>query len=383
MMIKLKTIKRFLFSGILVMLMFSELCSAQEIRLTKSIDRTFNVAAGVSLDVTNKYGNIVVNTWDENKIQVKIEITAFGKDEDDAEHIMDRVEFDFHQSGNFLTIESVFDRNSSFIKELFNSIGDYSKTILSKSKLMVNYDVSIPVNAGSIKLDNKFGDVFLNEFAGRSFITLSHGNLKANELSGFSELNLNYGDAHIKSLADTKMDLKGMDIEVDEINNGDVNCGSSEITVGSIDNLTLSSTNDKIQIDEIAQLTGNANFSEIRIHKLLNSCKISQNYGELEIAYIEPNFDNITFYGKSTDYNIHIGKPSNFSVDLTAKEENLRATGLIKNLQKQYIDEKNKFVRYTGKIGSTTNVQRLLFMDAMNGEVDINLVNQSIETMNK
>ncbi|MCK5278772.1 MAG: hypothetical protein KAK04_09540, partial [Cyclobacteriaceae bacterium] len=134
---------------------------AQETKLSKSIDKTFEVSGRLSLEITNKYGNVIIETWPRNEVSLKIEIIAYGKDGSAAEKLMDRVEFDFKHSSDFLEVESVFDRKKSFFKDLLNAVGDYSASLLSKHKLQVNYELNIPETTASITIDNRFGDIHL------------------------------------------------------------------------------------------------------------------------------------------------------------------------------------------------------------------------------
>ena len=99
----------------------------QDTKLQKTISRDFKAPEGRSLEITNKYGDLIINTWDKDSIKVEIEITAYGKNDDAAEKLMNRIDFDFDQSLNYIEIETVFDRKSGFFQELWNDISDYSK----------------------------------------------------------------------------------------------------------------------------------------------------------------------------------------------------------------------------------------------------------------
>ena len=70
---------------LLLTLLISHGIKAQETKLAKSIDKEFKVAPNASLEITNKYGNVIIETWQENKISLKIEILAYGKDDNAAE----------------------------------------------------------------------------------------------------------------------------------------------------------------------------------------------------------------------------------------------------------------------------------------------------------
>ena len=103
----IKIMKRNLQFKIYLVLMALLICHdtrAQETKLSKSIDKTFEVSDRLDLEITNKYGNVIIDTSPRNEVSLKIEILAFGKDENAAEKLMDRVEFDFKQSSDSLEV---------------------------------------------------------------------------------------------------------------------------------------------------------------------------------------------------------------------------------------------------------------------------------------
>jgi len=196
-------------------LIFCHCIQAQETKLSKSINKTFDVSGKLNLEITNKYGNVIVDTWSKDDVELKIEILAFGRDESAAEKLMERVEFDFKHSEDFLEIESVFDRKKSFFRDLVNAVGDYSSSILSKQRLQVNYELNVPETTTSISVDNRFGDVHIADIDGRINIKLSHGNLRVNNLNDYAKISVNYGSAKIKSLIEGNINLKGAELEME------------------------------------------------------------------------------------------------------------------------------------------------------------------------
>lgn len=355
---------------------------AQETKLSKSIDKTFKVSDRLNIEITNKYGNVIIDTWTRNEVSLKIEILAFGKDENAADKLMDRVEFDFKHSDDFLEVESVFDRKKSFFKDLVNAVGDYSASLLSKHKLQVNYELTIPESSASITIDNRFGDVHLGELDGRVNLTIAHGNLRVNKLSDYSRLNLNYGKAKIKEIDEANITLKGAELDVEFVGKMDLNSNSSTIVMGKVLVLDLESTNDKIEISEVRDISGEASFTEMSIDHLTEICRLNQSYGGMTIKHIPLEFKSIRLNGKSTDYNLKFSDQSNFETKIYARDDKLIIGEFPGKREKRYMDEKSKFVQVTGDFGSASNESKLN-IDAQNGEVSIDFIKILPETYNK
>lgn len=367
---------------VLMALLFCHETIAQETKLSKSIDKTFEVSDRLNLEIINKYGNVIVDTWPENEVSLKIEILAYGKDESAANKLMDRVEFDFKQSDDFLEIESVFDRKKSFFKDLLNTVGDYSASLLSKHKLQVNYELIIPETAASITIDNRFGDIHLGVITGRLNIKLAHGNFRANKIEEFSKVTVNYGKAKIKEINEVRMSLKGAELELEKAVNLKLLSSSSSIYIEHVTSLDIESTNDKIIINELNDISGEASFSELTISHLIERSRLNQSYGELTINRVHDGFKSIRLDGKSTDYKLVFSNSSNFEANIYARDDKLSIADFSGERKKRYMDDKSKFVRFTGFFGSGKDGNKLN-ITAQNGEVKIDFKDTLPETYNK
>jgi hypothetical protein len=367
---------------VLMALLLCHVTIAQETKLSKSINKTFKVSDRLDLEIINKYGNVIIETWPKNEVSLKIEILAYGKDENAADKLMDRVEFDFKQSDDFLEIESVFDRKKSFFKDLINTVGDYSASLMSKHKLQVNYELMIPETAASITIDNRFGDIHMGDVRARLNIKLSHGNFRANKIEDYSKVTVNYGKAKIKEIIELSMSLKGAELELEKAVNLKLLSSSSVINIEKVGVLDLESTNDKIIINELDDISGDVNFSEISISLLVESCRLNQSYGELSIKNVLDGFQSIRLNGKSTDYKLIFSKNSNFETNIYARDDKLSISDFAGKREKRYMDDKSKFVRLTGPFGSGKDGRKLT-INAQNGEVKIDFNDTLPETYNK
>lgn len=367
---------------VLMALFFCHETIAQETKLSKSINKNFEVSDRLNLEIINKYGNVIVDTWPKDEVSLKIEILAYGKDENSAEKLMDRVEFDFKQSNDYLEIESVFDRKKSFFKDLLNTVGDYSASLLSKHKLQVNYELTIPESTASITIDNRFGDIHIGDVLGRLNITLAHGNFRANKIEDFSKLTVNYGKAKIKEVNEIRISLKGAELELEKGGNLKLFSSSSSVNIETITVLDIESTNDKIEINELADISGQADFSEITIFHLNERCRLTQSYGELTIKQVLDGFTSLRLNGKSTDYKLIFSMNSNFETSIYARNDKLLIAEFPGKREKRFMDDKSKFVRITGSFGAGKNGSKLT-IDAQNGEVNIDFKDILPETYNK
>lgn len=327
-------------------------------RLTKVIERGFKVKSNVTIDLNNKYGQIILNSWNKDSVGIRIQVTTYGKNDDTVEKLMDRVDFDFNNTANFLTIETVFDRSSGVFKELWNSVSDVSKTLLSKSRIAVDYEIYVPAKS-SVELVNRFGNIYVNQHGGKLTVDLSHGDFRASNLEAPVDLVLGYGRANVRSLGEARINLKGGELDLNKAARLDLSSTSSKIYLQDVSNLRLDSRNDQIRLDEVNQISGKANFSDIQIDRLFDSTDIDLLYGELGIKNIMPSFSRIRISGRTADVHLNIDPSSSFTVDLFGRKDRIMLPAAMDQLQRVVDKEDDKNVRITGEHGNGNGTKTL------------------------
>ena len=209
----------------------------------------------------------------------------------------------FNQVSNFLTIQTVFDRSTGTFKEFFNSIGDYSKSLLSKNKLQIDYEIYIPERS-SLDLENKFGNVYINQHEGRLKLVMSHGDLKANNLTGNSVVDLSFGDASINNLQDAELKVRASEVEIDRTANLSLFSSSSDVEIKEAFSVKIDSRNDKIEIDNLQVIQGNGVFSKLRLGRVESLIDLDLSYGDIRTDLVMSKFSKIDIDSRSTDIDL-------------------------------------------------------------------------------
>lgn len=351
-------------------------------KITKTITKGYRLPKNGFVEVHNKYGQIVVRNSDDDSVRIKVEVIAYGKDHRSANKIMDRVDFDFNLTNQYLTIETVLDRKSGTFKEIWNSIGDYSKTLLSKNKLEINYQLSVPAGA-ALSINNKFGDVYIDERNNKTEIDVSHGNLRANNFNANSTIAVSYGDTRIKYLKSGELRLKSSDATIRELGNVELLSSSSKINIIRADELEIDSRSDKsIEIEEVNVVKGKMLFSRLEIEALTKSVDVQMKYSDLEIDLIPFSFSFVRISGRTSYIDLVFANNTYMEVDIIADEDDLNIP--LTNLEKEYVDQKKGIIRVTGILGVKNNYKGNVNIDAESGTVSLKLLSahQSVKSPN-
>ncbi|UII22525.1 hypothetical protein [Fulvivirga ligni] len=347
--------------------------SGTDHKSTKKIQKAYDMPANGYLEVFNKYGQVVISTWEKDSVQVNITITGFGKDEEDAQKMLDRVDIDFNKTGQYLTMETLLDRKSGFFKEVWNNINDYSKTILSKNKLEIDYEIFMPATM-HLELDNKFGDVYLQELSGQCDIKIMHGNLRANRINAYSQIDIGYGDIRIKEFKKGRLTLKSVEGEIKKLGQVDLQSSSSALIIEEAENIIIDSRSDrKLVFQNLNSIKGKSTFSEIEIEELQKTADLNLTYGYMSIKSIPFSFNKINVESRYTDINLAFYPNSYLKIDITGREEDIRLPKENAKTKTDYLDEKKRDVRITGEIGDKSNYPGELFIKSAGGEINLSL----------
>lgn len=321
-------------------------------KLTKNITRSFAVESGDDVEVINKYGKIIINTWDKDSAKFSVDIVATGKTDDIVEKLMDKVKIDFSYAVGFLTVETDMDKKKGALSSVLNSIEDYSKSFTSRNKVTIDYTIYVP-DGVNLTLDNKFGNVFINDFSGKLDLTLSHGDLRTRSLEGKSEVSLSFGNGTIKNLKDGTVKLKGSELAVNNAQRLSVQSSSSEMTLGDIKSLKLNSRNDKIRIQEVTSVSGSGDFSDVNVDALISELDLNLDYGEIFVDRVDANFKAIAINSKSADISLILSPQSYFSANIAAQEDRVIIPNNMLSLRKNQNSDGELDLNLEGMVGNT------------------------------
>ena len=137
--------------------------------------------------------------------------------------------------------------------------------------------------------------------------------------------------------------------------------------------MRINSRNDKLlTFGEVNHISGESLFSKISIEELTKSLDLHLDYGEVTIHQVQFSFSKINVEGKSSDVSLTFEPKSFLNMEIEGKEELIMLPSQHHKLDKQFTDDKEKYVKITGQLGRENNYPGLLFINSQNGEVDIN-----------
>jgi len=287
---------------------------AQVPEYTRHVSKSFRVNNAVTIEISNKYGRVQIIPWETDSVKFDIDLRIRAKDNQKLEKMKQNVDFEFTSGQTYIVAQTVFGDNGS---DVFKDIVDIAGAYLSSSNSVnINYTVMVPANV-SLKIENKFGDVYLDDYVGPLNLALSYGDMKANRLIGRSEIKLTSGDGEVNYIKDGQIFVSYANFHIREALKLVAQTRSSVVTIDKTGTIKLDSRRDKLFLNEVGSLTGAGYFSNINLVTLHKELHLNSRYGDLTIDNIRRSFSLINLTSELTDLTLTFEKPMLFDFELT------------------------------------------------------------------
>ena len=310
---------------ILSLLVLATLSRAQDHSDKRSVHRSFPATVETTLEIQNKYGKIQVATWDRDSVDIEVDIFLTESSSSKLKKLKEDIKIDFTGTNNYIiaktVIESENGRIASELKSITNTITGTNK------RIEINYIVRLPQHM-DVVLNNKFGDIYMDDLDGQVDIELSNGVLKANRLSGSAAISLSFANGMIKSLGSANMKLSYSDLVLNEVSELDLSSKSSKLNVDSVNVLKIDSRRDKLYFKHVEYFYGQSNFTQVWVYDFLRESSLYMKYGELTIEHVMPGFNKIFVESEYTDMTLYFDRATTLGFDILYHEKSsLRLPG--------------------------------------------------------
>ena len=277
---------------------------------SKKITKKFSVNSNASVDISNKYGNIYVTTWDKNTVEFDIKITVKGNDEDKVARRLNAINVLFDASSNLVEAKTVIDKNKS-------SWSWWGKN--NNMSYQINYTVKMP-KSNNANLNNDYGSISLDELKGKATINCDYGKISIGDLlNETNSINLDYCSKSVINYAknlDVNIDYSKLSIE--KTGNIKLNTDYSTTEIGEAKNVKFNSDYGTITIDDAVNITGGGDYTSLRFGTIRKTASIKAEYGSIRIKNLAKRFELVDITSEYTGIRIGVaaGASFKFNIDL-------------------------------------------------------------------
>lgn len=332
--------------------------------VSKDYHKEFSAGPNSTLDVNNRYGDVLIETWDQNKIVIDVKVTVILPSRERAEKLMSYIDVLFDQKGDIVSAKTVIDDRFTF-----SGWGSPSR------RFSINYKIWMPQKANLV-LANRYGNTDLADLSGLLRIDIKYGNLVADNFTRGDEkpvnsLNLAYGKAEIKSagwLDITARYSGGIDLYKSQAVLLDSRY--SKIRFGELSSLVADTKYDNIRIDKINNLVLNGGYDDIVVGTLNRKLKVEGSYGSLTVEQIPKGFESVEIDTRYIGVRLGIDTNASYELNSNLSYGSLKYDESNLKVKKRIIQ--NNSTEIAGIIGSENSPASKVTISSSYGTIRLN-----------
>lgn len=278
----------------------------------KSIKKTYIVNPNAGIDIDNKYGNVLVSTWDEDKIDLDITIKVTGPNENWVNERLNGIDVDITALKSMVT--AITKLGSSSIK---------SKG--SNNSFEINYVIKIPKN-GTVKLMNKYGNINILTLEGASDITCKYGKVTVGKLNNTNNrFQIEYcQNSTIDYIKNGTIEARYSGLKINDSGNLNLDTNYTDLIVSDGQNIKYDCNYGTLKFQKLNSFSGSGNYLTISIAEISNSINVDANYSKINVSTITSKANNVNINSGYTD--VYLGYDTNyaFDFDINTKYGNIK-----------------------------------------------------------
>ncbi|MGQ1948279.1 hypothetical protein ACT3CD_14380 [Geofilum sp. OHC36d9] len=313
---------------------------SQQIKDTRKETRIYEYTPGVTVQISNKYGTVKVQTWNQDSIKLEVTRTITHASQEEINKLKNNITINFTSTQSILNAETLFESTGN---KWLQSIKEATNMANAGSHSRIDYLLTVPAKT-NISITNKYGDIILPSLKGRIMVNLSNGNFQAQTLSGWTDLTLAFGSAIVDHLNNGIIKTNFTDLSLAGTHNLLIESRSSDISIEEAGTLEVNSRRDQLQIGKASTIKGTTYFSHFSCRQLSDECHLNLTYGELSSMGIDASAKECVIIANTCSLNLQMNQPTAYTMLLkqTKGERNLPIT-LQETDSKPTIQDVQKF----------------------------------------
>lgn len=343
---KMDIFYRKLFFGILIVCWGVSL-NAQE-TVTKKVEKSARFSSSGTMQINNTYGDITINGWNKDFIDITVAIEVTNKKKDKAQELLNRIKAEFKINESLALITTVIEEKSvGFFAKYFNKVNPFDEDM---SDVKIDYTITLPYQS-EIALTNRFGDVIFTGWTGKLKANLEHGDMWINDAISRAHITSKFGQIKTKNLSYGSISVENGELQVEEAHQLYISSSGSTIFLEKVQVLDITSSKDKIDINTVGNLQGSINFSNVKVNSLLEELGVTAKVADVKIEHIEKENPKLFIEQESSEFNINISGVS-FAFNALLEEGVLRIPKTFKDISSDIINNSKKIRKIKATYGN-------------------------------
>ena len=268
---------------------------------TKNIKKAYLVNADAGINIDNSYGNISVMTWDEDKIELDINIKVSGSNETWVNQRINEIDIDINPLKHLITAKTILGNTNL-------------KTKGNNNSFEINYVIKIP-KKGNVTLRNKYGNITTTDLWSWTDIYCKYGKLTAGKLYGTKNaIQIEYcPNSSIEYLNIGNLTARYSGLQVNSVAKIDLLSDYTDTIILEADILQYTSKYGTLNVQKIRSSTGTANYMTLKFGEINGSLKVTAKYCDIYIDQLSAKANDVAIIAGYS--NMKLGYSGNYDFD--------------------------------------------------------------------
>ncbi len=346
-------------------LLMAPVGTAQE-RVSKTVEKSFSLTDDGELLLENKYGNITLTGWNQDRVSVKIDIKVNHRKYDTAKDLLRRINPEIKSGSGYVSIVSeIANKNTGWFADFFNRTNPIDA---DRSRVQIDYEVFLPQKA-ELNITNRFGDVLIEGWSGELRTLIEHGDLWISDDLNKADIILKFGKVRARNLNYASLNLKNGELDMESSKSLRLNTSGTEMNMATVNSLEIYSNKDDIALDEVGAIYGSLKFSTLNLGRLTQDVDLDMKISDFRISEISDPEVAIAVEQESSDINLTV---TNFShrFEATLEQGVVRLPKSFENVNSSMLDKGKKLREIQATYGKTKG--GLISIKGVKGIVTLN-----------
>ena len=342
----------------------------QTFQKERAVNKSFKLSPETEIEVSNKYGDVHIVPWEKDSVRFEIKLKVVTNKESKLDKAFDYIDFDFKATKYYVIASTVFIGKGTFWTE----VSDVANNLFSAgTKTTIDYTVYLPAKS-TLKVDNKYGNIYTTDLTGNLDITLSNGDLKAHRLSGVTNMTTEFGNIDIQIIDNGNLSISYGELQLESANSLTLKSRSSEMNIDEVNQFNLDSKRDKLFLGEISTIIGQTYFSTLKIDDLKTKIDLTSKYGSIELTKLGSKMKTFLLKSDDSDIKLNFSLENKYSLDLTVDEKTqVYYSADITNINTINLGGDDKLISVKSVIGKGIQAPLNLKLDVRAGTVSLKL----------
>lgn len=303
--------------------------SAQE--STRKFSKSWPAGDVETLEIINKFGQVKISDNGSALVTIEVTVRAEGS-ESRANAVLDDITVSFATLGKKAMAETKIAPN-------FKSRGNFS----------IDYEINVP-SSKNLNVNNKFGNVVIQNLSGRGNFDIGYGNLTAGRMEGAGTngflLKLEYGKADVEFMKEPRIALGYAKLFLKSADNMMLESKYSTLEADRVTAIRIDSKYDTFNFGSVSVLEGDSKFTNYRIGTVEKRLRLISGYGTVRVEHIPADFEYIDINNSYAHISLGIDQSAEYKVYATCEFCNIEypqsgfSGNRMKENTKQTIDGK-------------------------------------------